>query len=98
NSSGLGGKLVGNGTTSVSLDGLQLTATNMTGLVAVFFQGTGVVSFTFRSELVRPRRQARRQRDDLGLARRPAADRDEHDRSRGRVLPGHGRRELHLPI
>ncbi len=47
NSTGLGGKLVGSGTTSVSLDGLQLTATNMTGLVAVFFQGTGVVSFTY---------------------------------------------------
>jgi hypothetical protein len=47
NSTNLGGKLVGSGTTSVSLDGLQLTATNMTGLVAVFFQGTGVVNLTY---------------------------------------------------
>jgi hypothetical protein len=47
NSTGLGAKLTGIGSTSVSLDGLQLTATNMTGLISVFFQGTGVVSFTY---------------------------------------------------
>ena len=47
NSTGLGGKLTSSGAASASLDNLQLSASNMTGLVAVFFQGNGVVSFTY---------------------------------------------------
>jgi hypothetical protein len=74
NSTGLGGKLTSSGTASVSLDNLQLTATNMTGLISVFFQGTGVVSFNY---------------GDGHLHGRSAPPRrQEADRRRQRHLPG----------
>jgi len=47
NSSGLGGRLVGSGATSASFDQLVLSASHMTGPLAVFFQGDGVVNVTF---------------------------------------------------
>jgi hypothetical protein len=46
-SSGLGARLVGAGATSVSLDGLILNASHMTGSLCVFFQGDALVSLTF---------------------------------------------------
>jgi len=47
NSTGSGGKLVGSGSTSVSFDTLVLSATNLPGALAVFLQGTSVVSLNY---------------------------------------------------
>jgi hypothetical protein len=47
NSSGLGGRLIGSGGTSVSLDGLVLSGTHMTGSLMLIFQSSVVASATF---------------------------------------------------
>ncbi|HEV8112841.1 MAG TPA: GEVED domain-containing protein [Planctomycetota bacterium] len=47
NSSGLGGVLVGHGTTSVASDGLILSASHLTGSLTVFFQGNALTSVTY---------------------------------------------------
>ncbi len=47
NGSGLGGRVTGSGTTSVSSDNLVLTATHLTGSLAVFFQGNALVQLTY---------------------------------------------------
>jgi hypothetical protein len=47
NATGLGGRLVGTGNTQVSNDALVLSASNMTGLISVYFQGNALVHVTF---------------------------------------------------
>jgi hypothetical protein len=47
NSSGVGGKLVGAGSASVGSDNLVLSATQLTGSLAVFFQGSALVSVSY---------------------------------------------------
>ncbi len=47
NSSGFGGRLVGSGLPSASFDTLVLSASHLTGPLAVFFQGDGVVNLSF---------------------------------------------------
>ena len=47
NSSGFGGKLQGSGNTSVASDGLVLSASHLTGSLAVFFQGSALVNVSY---------------------------------------------------
>jgi len=47
NSTGSGATLVGSGSTSVSFDGLVLSASNMPGALCVFLQGSSVVALNY---------------------------------------------------